>query len=74
MNTELTTLPQFDPDTGLIRLGYLRFDYDDDALWLLELLLLEAKTTIIAGEWPRKLLEEIAHLLVAVKAQLEDTQ
>lgn len=73
MNTELTTLPQFDPDTGLIRLGYLRLDYDD-ALWLLELLLLEAKTTIVAGEWPRKLLEEIAHLLVAVKAQLEDTQ
>ena len=73
MNTELTTLPQFDPDTGLIRLGYIRLDYDD-ALWLLELLLLEAKTTIIAGEWPRKLLEEIAQLLVAVKAQLEDTQ
>lgn len=73
MNTELTTLPQFDLDTGLIRLGHLRLDYDD-ALWLLELLLLEAKTTITAGEWPRKPLEEIAHLLVAVKAQLEDTQ
>lgn len=70
---ELITLPQFDPGTGLIRLGYLRLDYDD-ALWLLELLFLEAKTTIIAGEWPRKLLEDIAHLLVAVKAQLGETK
>jgi hypothetical protein len=71
VTAELTTLPQFDPDTGLIRLGYLRLDYED-AMWLLELLLLETKTSILAGEWPRKLLEEIAHLLVAVKAQLED--
>ncbi|CAB4144133.1 hypothetical protein UFOVP468_11 [uncultured Caudovirales phage] len=67
------TLPQFDPDTGLIRVGYLRLDYDD-ALWLLELKLLEAKTSIIAGEWPKKTLENIAHLLVAVRAQLEDPQ
>jgi hypothetical protein len=68
-----TTLPQFDPDTGLIRVGYLRLDYDD-AVWLLELQLLEAKTSILAGEWPKKTLENIAHLLVAVKAQLEDPQ
>lgn len=67
---ELET-PTFDPDTGLIRLGYLRLDYDD-ALWLLELLLLGAKTSIVAGEWPRKMLEDLAHLLVAVRAQLED--
>ena len=67
------TLPQFDPDTGLIRVGYLRLDYDD-AVWLLELHLLEAKTSILAGEWPKKTLENIAHLLVAVKAQLEDPQ
>jgi hypothetical protein len=58
---------EYDPETGMIALGWLRLS-EEDAVWAMELLSEEVTISLRRGHWPKDKVGQCQNLMHAVIA------